>query len=298
MSSPLVFAITLNWNRLNDTVRCIDSLINQTYTNLRVLVVDNHSDDGSPEEIAKLFPEVEQILNQENLGFAKGINIGLRRALSDNADYVFISNNDAFISLDSIEILINHVVDNTGALAPLVYYTNPPNKIWSTGGYIHPWTLERTDKWAGKSDPGNWPDKIELDFVPGCGMFFPRETLIEVGLFDEDFPMYYEDMDLCLRIRRAGLSTHVVPNAKMWHKVASSSGGSDMPYERYWMARSSIRYFNKHVRGFQVPVVILWRTGSAIRTTYRLLLQKRWQSINAYWSGLKDGLIDIQRGNK
>ena len=69
MSSPLVFAITLNWNRLNDTVRCIESLINQTYKNLRVLVVDNHSDDGSPEEIAKLFPDVEQIINQENLGF-------------------------------------------------------------------------------------------------------------------------------------------------------------------------------------------------------------------------------------
>ena len=277
-------------------MRCLESFNNQTYPNVCALLVDNNSDDGSPDIIAKHYPNIHQIVNMENLGFARGINIGLKYALDQNAEYIFISNNDAYINNDCLETLLRYHTIDVGILAPMIYYTKPPNRIWSMGGKIHPGNLEVSDKWAEKIDAGDWPDFIEQDFVPGCGMLFPRETLLKVGLFDESFSMYYEDLDYCLRVRKSNLKIKIIPEAKMWHQIASSSGGSDTPNERYWMARSSVRYFAKHAIGVQIPYIFFWRTGSTLRTSFRLIRKHRWQSAKAYWRGLKDGLSECFGG--
>ena len=176
--------------------------------------------------------------------------------------------------------------------APLIYYASQPEVVWSAGAKMNRWNLEIVDKWIGKPDPGNWPASLEQDFITGCGILFSRRTLEQVGLFDEGFRMYYEDADLSLRMRRAGVSIQVIPAAKMWHKVARSSGGRDTPNERYWMARSSIRYFRKHARGIQIPIILFWRTGSALLTTFRLLSANKRPALQAYWRGLRDGLSD------
>ncbi len=120
-------------------------------------------------------------------------------------------------------------------------------------------------------------------------MLLTRRLLETVGLFDERFHMYYEDLDFCLRVRRSGFQILVVPGAKMWHKVAQSSGGSDSTFERYWMARSSALYFRKHCHGARWLAVLPWRGGSAVRTTLRLLRQGRREACAAYWRGLRDG---------
>jgi len=115
--------------------------------------------------------------------------------------------------------------------------------------------------------------------------------LEQIGLFDTGFqPAYYEDVDLCLRARHAGYRLLLVPQAKLWHKVASTSGGAGSPQERYLMARHSVRYFRKHVRGWRWLVVVPYRLGSALKTTWRLARQRRFDSIRAYWRGLRDGL--------
>jgi GT2 family glycosyltransferase len=292
MAAQLTYAITLNWNRREDTLACLDSLTQQTLPGLRMLVVDNHSEDGSPEAIARRFPQVEQILNQENLGFARGFNAGLRQALKAGADHVFILNNDTTLAPDCLERLQAQLRFDTGILAPMIYYAQDPQRIWALGGSTHAMLLEKHDPWAEKPDPGDLPPVLECDFVTGCGMFFPRRTLERVGLFDEGFWMYYEDSDLCARVRKAGLHILAVPQAHMWHKVASSSGGSNSPAERYWMARSSVRFFRKHARGAQIPAVLVWRMGSALRTSLRLGGKTNWEALKAYWRGLWAGLND------
>ena len=116
-----------------------------------------------------------------------------------------------------------------GIIAPIIYYATPPDLIWSIGGKINPWLLEVSNKLADRVDIDNPPEIIEQDFVTGCGMLISRSTLEVVNGFDERFKMYYEDSDLCLRIRKAGYKILVVTSAKMWHKVASSSGGKYSP---------------------------------------------------------------------
>lgn len=298
MSAPLIYAITLNWNRANETLRCLKSLGNQTHPNTQILVVDNNSKDGSPDIIAKQYTNVLQIINKQNLGFAKGMNVGLRYALENNADYVFISNNDAYIAEDCLATLIKYQTLDTGILAPIIYYADYPQKIWSTAGIINPRNLEVDKKWSDKDDPGKWPDYLEVDFTPGCGMLFHQSTLKTIGLFDENFTMYYDDLDYCLRVKNSNLSIKVVPAAKMWHQVARSSGGNDSPNERYWMARSSVRYFTKHANHAQAPYILIWRTGSALRTSIRLLRKLQWQSLKAYWKGIFDGLRELSGANK
>jgi len=289
-SSPLVYVVTVNWNRADDTLECLASLSNSTYDNLKILVVDNGSTDGSTELISRDFPMIEQIHNTENLGFARGYNTGMKHAMDSGADYIFIINNDATVAPETISNLIQYSTPNIGIIAPLINYSKYPNMIWSSGGITSSWTLEKHDPLSEQIDTGDWEQVLKRDFVTGCAMLIPRNTLTEVGYFDEKFHMYYEDMDLCLRIRKAGLEILVVPTAKVWHKVARSSGGIDTPNERYWMARSSVRFYRKHAQSLQKPVILFWRTLSALRTSLRLAVKNRKNALQAYWAGLRDGL--------
>jgi GT2 family glycosyltransferase len=298
MKNPLVYAITLNWNRKDDTLDCLESLVCQTVPELHILVVDNHSTDGSPDAITRRYPQIGQIINSENLGFAAGFNVGLKFALDAGADYLFILNNDTILASDCLERLMQPADADVGILAPLIYYASQPQRIWALGGHTNPLLLEKHDPWAENDDAGDLPEVIDCDFVTGCAMLFPRKTLERIGLFDEKFRMYYEDSDICLRVRQAGLRIRAVSPAHMWHKVARSSGGSDTPAERYWMARSSIHYFQKHARGWQIPAVALWRMGSALRTSARLAGGRKWAALSAYWRGLKDGLVNGGVGDR
>ena len=286
---PLVYALTLNWNRADETLACLETLAAQTFPRLRLLVVDNGSTDDSAARIRAAFPQVEVLTNRRNLGFAAGANVGLRRALAAGADLVFLVNNDPLIDAPAVERLVAHMRPEVGIAAPLIYYADEPERIWSAGGRVRRLLLEKYDDRRGQVDRGGWTGPLERDFVTGCGVMLSRHLLEKVGLFDERFFMYYEDSDLCLRARRAGFRILVVPQARMWHKVARSSGGRDSANERYWMARSSVLFFRKHARGGQWAAILPWRLGSALRTTWRLWRRGRREACAAYWRGLRDG---------
>lgn len=287
-----IYALTVNWNRPADTIECIESLLNQKPIVPEIIIVDNGSTDDSVSILRARFPQIELIASSTNRMFGGGYNMGIRHALEHGAEGIFISNNDAILASDGLEKLLHYTSSDTGLLAPVIYYSYQPDRIWSLGGRVNPWTLEKSDDYRNTLDRGNWPEILEQDFVTGCGMLLTRNLLESVGLFDEGFTHYYEDMDFCRRTRLAGFHIRVIPQAKMWHKVALSSGGRDSPNERYWMARTSVRYFRKHGRGGRMLVIFPYRLGSAIKTSLRLLFHRRGDSVCAYWRGLRDGLSD------
>ena len=291
---PLVYAIILNWNRAKDTICCLNSLATQTYPNLKLVVAENGSTDDSISLISTAFPDVVLLKNPANLGFAAGMNAGIKFALQANADFVFILNNDTVLAPETVSQLVAYTDQNTGLVAPIIYYDSDPQRIWSLGGRINPWTLEVTHYSRNIIDTGQLPACITQDFVPGCAMLLSRTALERVGLFDEDFFMYYEDSDLCLRLRAEGFNILSVANAPMWHKVALSSGGGDSPNERYWMARSSLRFFAKHARWHQAPFIFIWRLASALKTTWRLLHGGKKAALKAYWKGLWHGVQEMK----
>jgi GT2 family glycosyltransferase len=295
MMAPLVIAVVLNWNRRDDTLACVASLLRSTYEPLHVLVCDNGSVDDTPAAVRSVYPSVEVLELGYNRGFAGGANAGLRHALAVGAEYVLALNNDTFVEPAMIERLVEATAFDVGIVAPLIYYASAPDTIWSAGGLRSRWTLEQIYDLRGQCDPGTWPPVLARDFVPGCAMLISRTILESVGLFDERFFMYYEDSDLCLRVRQAGYRILLVPGAKMWHKVAASSGGSDSPSERYAMARSSVLFFRKHVRGWQWLIITFYRIGSALKTTIRLLRYRKVVAATAYWRGLLAGIASLRK---
>ncbi len=288
MNIPLVYAITLNSNRRVDALECLGSLTQITSPKLRILVIDNGSTDGSPQSITEKFPSVEQIVNASNVGFSAGFNIGLRRALEAKADYALILNNDSLVAPNMLEPLITAIKpEDVGITAPAIYYASNPEQVWSTGGGRNPLTLEMT------GDHGRHETLIQIterEFLSGCGMLIKRSVIERVGLFDENFFLYYEDSDYCLRTRKAGFRLLVVPQARMWHKVSASTNGSDSPMERYWMGYSGVRFFRKHARPWQVPFIILWRLGSTVKIVVRLAHAGRSAAARAFVRGVWEGL--------
>jgi hypothetical protein len=201
-------------------------------------------------------------------------------------------NNDTFVEPRILDELMAHAGDpDVGMLSPKIYYADEPDRIWTVGGKKHPWTLEMIDKGEKQFEHGQWDEVIERDYLIGCALLIKRSLLERVGFLDDAYyPIYYEDADLSLRAREAGYRLLMVPSAKMWHKVSASGGGDDAPRVRYLMARNSIRFFRKHVQGWQWLVIVPYRAGSAVLWTFRLLFRGRLRSVMAHWRGLWDGL--------
>lgn len=292
---PLVYVMTLSWNRRSETLACLRSMTELKYSNKRLLLVDNGSSDGTPQAVRKQYPHVELVVNEDNLGFAAGCNLGLRYALEQGADHVLLLNNDTEVESVALNRLLALSGPDVGIVAPKIYYADEPNRIWSAGAEQHPLTLEKTGDARGDIDQGQWEKALERDYITGCALLLSRDLLVKVGLFDERFFMYYEDSDLCLRGRSAGFRILLAPQAHVWHRVAVSSGGTDSPQERYWMARSSVLFFHKHVQGARWLIVLPYRIASAIKSTLRLITRGRAQAARAYLHGLRDGLVDASR---
>lgn len=285
---PLVIIVTLNWNRKADTLAFLVSCAGLSYPRLHVIVVDNNSSDGSVAAIGAAFPSVEQITNPANLGFARGMNLGMRHAYAQGADYLFLANNDTTLQPDALDRLVAVAEDQcAGMVAPSIYYYDPPHAIWWLGGWLRPLLLEvrRSDQLLAHQ----LQQPFAVDFITGCGMLISRSTLETVGFFDERFFMYYEDSDYCLRAYRQKVKVMVEPRALMYHKVAQSSGGSNSPNERYHMARSSVQFFRKHTRIWQCPLIWPYRAGSAVLNLWRLIRDRRLDAARAYLRGLRDG---------
>ena len=132
---PKVFIVILNWNNWPETVLCLASLADLTFNSIEILVVDNGSTDASVKEIQTRFPRVSCLVNEENLGFGRGNNVGLKAALQKGADYILLLNNDTEVAPDLIERLLEAFTQpEVGLVGPRILYKDPPDMIWSEGG--------------------------------------------------------------------------------------------------------------------------------------------------------------------
>lgn len=293
-SSPLVYAVTLSWNRREDTLACLASLTASEYANLVCVLVDNASSDGTVEAVRSVYPQVSVIENPINSGYAAGVTIGIRYALEQGADFVWIVDNDAVVAPDTLTVMLEAQQQDplAAALTPKVMFFARPDVIWSMGYDCRPITLARTHSWEGQ--PADRADgaRRPTTYAPCCGLLVKREVWEQIGLLDTGFFIYYEDLDFCLRLRDAHIQLYSVPTAMMWHKV-SASAGEGSPLQKYHLARSSVRFYRKHTPAWLLPLIFLYRLGSALRTTGRALQHRRSDVVRAYWRGLRDGWRDL-----
>ena len=290
---PQVAIIVLNWNGLNDTLDCLESLDQLDYQSYKVLVLDNGSTDGSVEAIRGHFPHVALIENAENLGYAEGNNRGAEYALQAGADYIFVLNNDTVLCQDILTRLVGAAEANprVGAVGPKIYYHAQPRRIWFAGGTID-WQHGLTvNLGADKDDVGQFEEVRSVDFLAGCALLIKREAWENVGSFDSRFFMYWEEIDWCTRAQRAGYDLLFIPQAKMWHKV-SPMDQSSSPRILYYMTRNRLLFLHKNL-SFPHKVIVLAKCSWGICRTIVSFFRrgKREQS-----GALMQGILDFFRG--
>jgi GT2 family glycosyltransferase len=280
MKYPLVYIIILNWNGLHDTIECLDSAMKLNYPHFASVVVDNGSTDGSADIISSKYPKVTVIKNSENLGYAKGNNVGIRYALENNADYVWILNNDTVAKQNSLLNMVTEAERDpmNGILGSKIYCLGAANKIWFAGATID-WSRGISNHIGfNETDLGQYDYVKEIDRVAGCSMLVSKEVCNSVGLLDENFFLYVEEVDWCVRARKAGFKCVFVPSSIVYHKALASVSliGDRLKVFNYYNTRNFLylirKSFDFPLREIILAKVILRRLGEERWNILKMLL--------------------------
>lgn len=294
---------------LSQCLQALLSVINKEKKSLKnleveIIVVDNGSSDGSVSAIRKLKvtpPRLSRdevgkgetlkiVENKENLGFAEGNNVGIKKAIKEGADYIMVLNNDVIVKdafwLPLIDFIKKH--KKVGAVGPKIYFA--PGRefhkaryqekergkvIWFAGGELDWKNVYAFHRGVDQVDTGQYDKPIETDFASGCCLLARSSTWEKAKFFDERYFLYYEDSDLCLRLKKLGLKIFYVPEAKIWHINAGSSDcGGEL--QDYFITRNRL-LFGMRWAPFRTKIALL---RESIRT---LLTGRKWQII-----GIKD----------
>jgi GT2 family glycosyltransferase len=255
---PLVFTVILNWNGIADTRECLQSLQRIDYPNNRIIVVDNGSDGGDAAALREeLGGSVHLIDNETNLGFAGGVNLGIRHALAQGADYVLLLNNDTTVDAGFMTALVGAAQSrpDAAALCSKAYYYAERDVINSTGGSVNLWTATAKQIGRGQRDRGQFERIARRDYADGVCMLIARRALETVGLLDEDYFSYWEETDWCIRARDRGLRCYYVPGAKIWHKAARVQSPTNE--YNFLFRRNALIFVRKRGTPLQVLTAVL-----------------------------------------
>ena len=227
---PSVMAVVLNYCGYDDTVKCIRSLEKVSYANLKLLLVDNGSPDGSGERLKEEFSRIPIILLKENTGYAAGNNAGIRYALKQGSDYVLIINNDVVVDSGFLEPMVNIAENqpNVGIVTCKIFYQSTPSEIFSAAGKMN-WLL-CTGVNNGSHLKAFQKADTECFASFACGVLLLTRAIMlkSEGLFDERFFMYFEDVEFSRRILRSykiaytphGVAYHKSGGGKGWHSYS------------------------------------------------------------------------------
>jgi hypothetical protein len=270
-----VSVVIVSFNTREVLKRCLHALRTEgNQLASEIIVIDNGSSDGSVEMVAAEFPQVQLIDPRRNLGFAAANNLAF---LAARGKYFILLNSDAFVSPEAIQRAFQHMEDEPGTAlggARLIgedggwqpsarYFPSLLNDFLSLSGLAHRY---RKSRFIGRADR-TWADPMQVadvDWVPGAFSIIRASALEKVGNFDESFFLYYEEVDLCRRLKAAGYAVRYWPDVvvthlggesskSMQHAVRSKAGAQ----LTLWRMRSGLLYYRKHHGGGA------WRTLAA-----------------------------------
>jgi GT2 family glycosyltransferase len=292
MSKPPVGVVIVNWN-LKDSLReTLKSFRKVNYPDLRIVVSDNASTDGSQEMVRTEFPEVVLLTRDKGVGYARGASIGLEY-LTGKTRYIFSTTNDVEVDPE----MVNHLVDfaeqhpDVGVVGTKILFFDRPHKIWHAGGIINPLHGHpRHRGWECRDHPRY--DRVrECDFVTGCGVLLRSEALQKAGCFKADLVFYAEDAELCYRMREHGYRVVYLPAARMWHKVETTLA-KNRSVQLQYSTRNSLYLIQRHHVGWYP--LSLWVYLLAVCPAKMLFfaLCCRWANVCGIWRGIRDWRSD------
>lgn len=290
---PKVSIIILNWNGLEDTTECLESLKKITYPNYEVILVDNGSEGDDVRILSEKFGDyIHVIENDRNYGFAEGNNIGMRYALADlNPDYILLLNNDTVVDPDFLTELVKAAEGDAtiGILGPKIYSYNEPSKISFVGTKIDWWNV---GTWpTNEIDVGQFDELREVDAVIGSALLIKRATLEEIGLLYAGYFAYFEETEWCVKCKKAGYKIVYVPRAILWHKLQSTAAKIEGFY-LYYMTRNRFVFMKRNsgkVR-FVLYFVHFFLWKFMFTSVFLLVRQKNPKLLWTFYKGIYDGI--------
>jgi hypothetical protein len=246
--TPETVAVILNWNGAEDTLRCVEALQASKPRPPRIVVVDNGSQDDSRRRILERHPELALISSQSNLGYSGGNNLGIRWALEQGARKVVLLNNDVEVEPECIARLEQAIDGNAraGVCGPLILTRGAPDRIWAAGGKLSCRENVSRLRGFGQSMNGRYTRDEVVDYLPGCVLMLRRDVLQRVGLLDESYFCYMEDVDYGRRVIEAGFKNVFVAAASAYHRPSSSTGGGYSAARKYMNAVNSVHFLRRH----------------------------------------------------
>jgi GT2 family glycosyltransferase len=289
----------LNWNNAEDTCACLASLLAAKRVPDLIVVWDNGSDDESVQIIRERFADVVVIASKKNIGFAAANNRVAEHLIKQGMDAVWVLNNDTEVDGDCLEIM-SSALDSDMSLAAVtgkMFFLEPKGCIWYGGGHVNRMTLNAIHDHIGQTGIGFGAIEKYVDFVSGCSMLIRTTSLQSLGLFNESYFVYYEDLDWSLRITHAGGKLLYIPDATLVHRVSATmkknakGGGRCTPMQHYLQARNHLYVIRTHAEnGVQCFVAVALTLLRRIMFVMMNVCLLRMDKVKSILKGVKEGL--------
>ena len=250
---PLVGIIVVHYQKLEDTLRCLESLKELEYSNAFVIVVDSASPNGSGYVLCDRFNGngIEVIVTPDNQGFAASNNVGIKRARTLGAEYVWLLNADTSVEKAALNELVMSAerYPNAGAWGSKILYgetensadSSPEKRIWSAGGILDFQKQSVQMRGSDELDRGQWDKESSCDYLPGCSMLISCSALNSFGYMPEEYFMYFEETAWCTRMRKLGFDLRYVPQSVVYHHFDDQKTQS--PFNIYYYNRNQLIFW-------------------------------------------------------
>ena len=286
--------VICNWNKRDDVIKCLDSVALATSSKTDVIVVDNASTDGSIEALENYHTRpIRLIKNKENLGGTGGFNSGLREVLSGNYKYVHLLDNDVIVDQDtftnSYKLLEND--SDLGAVGSKLYQYDKSQTLQEMGAMVDWDKCQIRPQYAGVRDSPSIPDLVDSDYVPACSVMLRIETVRKIGMMDESFFLYWDDVEWFHRLRQTGFKVVCYGKSKAWHKmgvkVKKNTAGT------YYFQRNRIRFFLKYSNENEVEKTVRTIFDDLFQSYYFSRLEAKFNTAKTVLRSTQDALLGI-----
>ena len=298
INKPSIAVILVNWKKYNLTSNCINSLNKSNYKNFKIILVDNEYSEKSIIELKNKYKELLVFKEKNNLGFAGGNNIGIRYALENDYDYIMLLNNDTEVKENFILPLVERIEKDhfLGAVQPLILNFSNKSIIWNAGGKLNKFLGLTSTRLNNNKLNSSIVFDDYTDWISGCCILIKSEILTKVGLLDEKFFNYYEDVDWSLRMKNLGYDLGFVKESIIYHHGSSSSKNKK---NKEGVISSKIHYFNirnhilllkKHKNLFNFFGIVFFQIIKITSYIFYFLIRFRFNKLTMVLKGLKHGL--------
>lgn len=291
MKKDYVSVVFPTMNRKEDLIKCIESLKASTHKKIEIVIGDNGSTDGSPNEIKKRFPEVILLENKLNLGSPVAINNCIK---ASSGEFILRLDDDEIVEPNTIEEMLKVLKKDPkiGAVSCLYFYTEEPNVLRSAGFKMNMFTGKTHIPGRDKVYKDQFKGKlIERDAVGGGSLLARRSIFDEIGLFDESYFLTYEDVDWCIKLRKKGYKLVVVGDSRLYHKRLGLNQKENP--KRVYLGNRGLVLFMKKNAGlrnlFFIPMFLL---GYYPYSILKFLRKKQFKSIKAMTKGVLEALFN------